>query len=212
MQATLRPCTGGRLHYSGNPGSSSPTPKLCELATDLAALASWWQQHRAKLPRLVWMDTPAQVRLSAVLLRQLRSSVQHCTAFVKPPLGCTCVHCDPHMAVHPQCLHPQHFATPAGSYAGGSKPFKCRPLEAWARGDPLVRAGGLFNIVAAPAISLLADAHLRTWNDSVPLWDSHVPGECTHWCSPGTYQMWLYKLNELLREAGLGNAVSVGGR
>jgi hypothetical protein len=26
-----------------------------------------------------------------------------------------------------------------------------------------------------------ADAWLRTWNASVPFWDSHKPGECTHW-------------------------------
>ena len=103
--------------------------------------------------------------------------------------------------------------TPDGAHWGaGEKPFKCRPLEAWAQGDPVVRGGGLSNIAAAPAIPLLADAHLRTWNDSVPLWDSHLPGECTHWCSPGAYHMWLYKLNDVLREGGLSSPVSVPGR
>jgi hypothetical protein len=106
----------------------------------------------------------------------------------------------------------QHFATPDGAHHGAEKPFKCRPLEAWGKGDPVVRAGGLSNIAAAPAIPQLADAHLRTWNDSVPLWDSHLLEDCTHWCSPGTYQMWLYKLNDVLRDSDLGNAISIAGR
>ena len=106
----------------------------------------------------------------------------------------------------------QHFSGPDGSYDGGQKPFTCRPLDAWAKGDPVVRAGGRRNVPLAPLIPQLADAHLRTWNDSIPLWDTHKPGECTHWCSPSAYHMWLYKLNDVLREGGLGNAVATPDR
>lgn len=46
-------------------------------------------------------------------------------------------------------------------------------------------------------------------NLSIPLWATHKPGECTHWCSPSAYHAWLYRLNALLAEAGLGNPVHV---
>lgn len=44
----------------------------------------------------------------------------------------------------------------------------------------------------------------------VPLWDMHKTGECTHWCSPSAYHVWLYLLNGLLRDRGLGNAAPDG--
>lgn len=43
----------------------------------------------------------------------------------------------------------------------------------------------------------------------MPMWATHKPEECTHWCSPSAYHSWLYLLNNLLRESGLGNSVSV---
>lgn len=39
----------------------------------------------------------------------------------------------------------------------------------------------------------------------VPLWDTHKTGECTHWCSPSAYHVWLYLLNDLLRDSRIGN-------
>lgn len=65
--------------------------------------------------------------------------------------------------------------------------------------------GGIMNAAAAPWVQHIADGHLRTWNASVPLWDVHMPGECTHYCSPTAYHLWLFLLNAELARAGLGN-------
>lgn len=109
-------------------------------------------------------------------------------------------------------LLPQHFSGPDGSYSGGEKPFTCKPLAAWGKGDPVVGGGGRRNLPLAPLVPHFADAHLRTWNASIPFWDSHKPGECTHWCSPSAYHMWLYLLNDVMRDSGLGNAVAAPAR
>ncbi|KAI3427135.1 hypothetical protein D9Q98_007072 [Chlorella vulgaris] len=103
----------------------------------------------------------------------------------------------------------QHFSAHDGSYNGGEKPFACKPLAAWEAGDAVVTGGGRRNIPVAPLVPRFADAHLRTWNASVPLWDTHKPGECTHWCSPSAYHLWLFLLNDLMRENGLGTAAAV---
>lgn len=76
--------------------------------------------------------------------------------------------------------------------------------------DPAAVSGGPYNNVMAPAIRNLTDdgVHLlKTWNASAPLWNLHKTGECTHWCSPSAYHVWLYLLNNLMRERGLGNLV-----
>lgn len=106
---------------------------------------------------------------------------------------------------------PQHFSTPLGLYPGpqAPKPHRCRPLEAWYRAVPEVVAGSWRNVVAAPLVPRLADAHLRIYNASVPLWESHLPGECSHWCHPAAYELWVFLLNDVLRDSGLGNLVDV---
>ncbi|KAI3433673.1 hypothetical protein D9Q98_003482 [Chlorella vulgaris] len=108
---------------------------------------------------------------------------------------------------------PQHF--PGTGYWTGSyrvtQGQSCEPLAAWQRGAPVELAGGNWNAAAAQFVPGLADAHLRIWNASAPLWDSHLPDECTHWCHPGAYQLWLYLLNDLLRVNALGNPVAVQG-
>lgn len=43
----------------------------------------------------------------------------------------------------------------------------------------------------------------------MPLWATHKPEECTHWCSPSAYHLWLYLLNSVMRDASLGGNVSV---
>lgn len=87
---------------------------------------------------------------------------------------------DAQLAARCCCPATQHFSTPQGLYPGpqAPKPYRCRPLEAWYRGDPKVRAGSWRNAAAAPLVPRLADAHLRIYNASVPLWESHLPGEC----------------------------------
>ncbi|EFN56574.1 hypothetical protein CHLNCDRAFT_144253 [Chlorella variabilis] len=107
---------------------------------------------------------------------------------------------------------PQHFFTHEGTFPGhGKRPFKCRPLDAWYKGDPVVGAGTRRAMAVAPIVSRLADAHLQIYNATVPLWDSHLPGECSHWCQPSAYQLWLYLLNDVLRDSELGNAVRMPG-
>ncbi|KAL4444044.1 hypothetical protein ABPG75_011781 [Micractinium tetrahymenae] len=106
---------------------------------------------------------------------------------------------------------PQHFFTPQGLYPGpqAPKPYRCRPLQAWYQGDPETRAGSWRNAAVAPLVPRLADTHLRIYNASVPLWESHMPGECSHWCHPAAYELWVFLLNDVLRDSGLGSAVVV---
>lgn len=100
---------------------------------------------------------------------------------------------------------PQHFSAPTGEWAQGGN-MTCRPLEAWYQGNEAVRRGNHRNVAAEGLWKSIADARLATFNASVPLWDSHKPGECTHWCSPGAYHLWLHLLNKQLAESGIGNA------
>ncbi|KAL4430810.1 hypothetical protein ABPG75_006066 [Micractinium tetrahymenae] len=104
---------------------------------------------------------------------------------------------------------PQHFPG-TGDWAGSFKVKQCEPHAGWERGDPVARAGGTWNVAAAPLVGRLADAHLAIWNASVELWDTHMPGDCTHWTQPSAYHLWLYLLNGVLRDSRLGSPVSVG--
>ncbi len=67
----------------------------------------------------------------------------------------------------------------------------------------------MWNVAARPFLDRLADAHLCTWNASVPLWNSHMPDECTHWCQPSAYHLWLLLLNDVMRQSGIGGRVRV---
>ena len=75
---------------------------------------------------------------------------------------------------------PQHFPV-SGYWTGAFRAPGCAPLDAWRRGAAVERRGGTWNVAAAPLLEQLADARLGIWNASAELWDSHVPGECTHW-------------------------------
>ena len=85
--------------------------------------------------------------------------------------------------------------------------MKCTRLNSWYEGKQEVVAGGQKNIEAQPHIPRMAEGYLRTWNASVPLWDVHMPGECTHYCSPTAYHIWLFLLNRELAESRLGTRV-----
>jgi hypothetical protein len=81
--------------------------------------------------------------------------------------------------------HLQHFDTPEGTFPGHDRnTTQCRPLDARHSSSPLVPAGTRRGAAVAPLLPLLADAHLRTFNASLPFWDSHAApeeGDCTHW-------------------------------
>lgn len=103
---------------------------------------------------------------------------------------------------------PQHFPG-SGYYVGDFHSEDCMAWEAWQRGEAVARAGGMWNVAAAPFVAELADVHLRTWNASIPFWATHMPRECTHWCQPSAYHTWLYLLNEALRDGGIGGDPAV---
>ncbi|KAL4425218.1 hypothetical protein ABPG75_009234 [Micractinium tetrahymenae] len=104
---------------------------------------------------------------------------------------------------------PQHFPR-TGYYVGEFHAEQCLPWQAWEEGEPLARRGGMWNVAAAPFVPRLADAHLRTWEPSVHFWATHMPAECTHWCHPSAYHVWLAMLNRLLAETpGLAADVAV---
>ena len=69
--------------------------------------------------------------------------------------------------------------------------LECRNLTAWYEGVPEVVQGGVRNRDAAPHVAAMADAHLRTWNASAPLWDVHMTkGDCTHYCRRAPVVLW----------------------
>lgn len=65
--------------------------------------------------------------------------------------------------------------------------------------------GGLHNMAARRYVSQLGEGHLQLWAPTVRLYYTHLKRECTHFCQPGPYQLWTYLLNQVLRDAGLGN-------
>ncbi|GAB4813722.1 hypothetical protein N2152v2_000768 [Parachlorella kessleri] len=68
-------------------------------------------------------------------------------------------------------------------------------------GDNLeVLQGGQRNALVAPIIRQAGVSYLGIWNHSVPLHFMHKAGECTHFCSPGPYSVWIWRLWRLLAE------------
>ena len=63
-----------------------------------------------------------------------------------------------------------------------------------------VLAGGQRNALVAPIIRQAGLSYLEIWNHSVPLHFMHKTGECTHFCSPGPYSIWIWRLWRLLAE------------
>lgn len=104
----------------------------------------------------------------------------------------------------------QHFATPKGQYDPAKLGQQCRPLTAFYQGDPVAVAGGHLNMAAEADVSKAGWPVLSTYNATVPLWDVHKTGECTHYCSPSAYHVWVWLLNQLLREQHIGNTISPG--
>ena len=48
---------------------------------------------------------------------------------------------------------------------------------------------------------LIVQIH-ETWNDTIDLYDGHTSGECSHFCSPGGYNIWLWSFWRLLLRLG----------
>lgn len=61
-----------------------------------------------------------------------------------------------------------------------------------------VMAGGWRNIITNPIIAAAGMPVHATWNDTVPMYDGHTKSECSHFCSPGPYNVWIWSLWRLL--------------
>ena len=64
--------------------------------------------------------------------------------------------------------------------------------------------GGWRNKIALPVLEGLGVPIIRTWNQSLPMWQYHTnysekDGDCTHMCHPSEYQYWVYELYRTLR-------------
>lgn len=61
--------------------------------------------------------------------------------------------------------------------------------------------GGWANIIARPLMASLPVAVLNTWSASSALWEFHVGlKDCTHFCHPSVYEVWLAMLLDLLSQ------------
>jgi hypothetical protein len=67
--------------------------------------------------------------------------------------------------------------------------------------------GGWLNSIAEPLIRKAGMHWLATWNETVPLFNMHRTGECTHYCSPGAYSVWVWRLWRLLLQLSVGASV-----
>ena len=55
-------------------------------------------------------------------------------------------------------------------------------------------AGGWRNRLSNPIIAAAGIPVHATWNTSVALFGGHLRAECTHWCSPGAHNIWVWSL------------------
>ncbi len=62
-----------------------------------------------------------------------------------------------------------------------------------------VKRGGWRNNITEPLMRAAGIHYLATWNETITLFDLHTAGECTHFCSPGGYNIWVWQLWRLLR-------------
>ena len=62
-----------------------------------------------------------------------------------------------------------------------------------------VLRGGAWNAAALPGIEAARIPVLAVYNDTVPLWYAHTGGDCAHFCAPGGYEVWVWKLWRLAK-------------
>lgn len=63
------------------------------------------------------------------------------------------------------------------------------------------KRGGWMNVISRPMMAAMPLAILNSWNISTNLWPWHVGGpDCTHFCHPSIYEIWLFILDEMLGE------------
>ena len=135
----------------------------------LNTFADYYKQHKQELPYFVWRD----------------SSVQ----FFHTPTG------DFDKSEHAVCQ-------PIGMPGGGVLLDKDNTLVTDVETSPhlqVVLEGGWRNQISRPLMQGLGIPIVETWNASVPIWQYHKNAhedpnhhDCTHWCQPSAYNIWLY--------------------
>ena len=119
---------------------------------------------------------------------------------------------------------PQFFHTPTGDF-GGSVHAVCQPIGFPTGGVTLdrqnalvsdfdiapqlkiVHEGGWRNQLSRPVMTALGIPIIETWNRSVPIWQYHKNAhedpnhhDCTHWCHPSAYAIWMFECLAKLQE------------
>lgn len=138
---------------------------------EMQEFVAYYQEHKARLPYFLWRD----------------SSVQH----FNTPVGNYLT--DP---VSWDCL-------PLGTLVGGLGSITIDDDNVIHRNGPeeleLILEGGWRNKAARPMMVDLEIPLVETWNKTLPVWRYHHHyhenpdhNDCTHWCHPSPYQMWIY--------------------
>jgi hypothetical protein len=65
-------------------------------------------------------------------------------------------------------------------------------------------AGGWFNSIAFKHMQEVAVPLLDTFHITLPMWQMHMKDkDCSHYCSPGAYEVWTYLLADMLKITSL---------
>ena len=143
---------------------------------ELARIAAVYQEQQARLPDMLWMDTPPQHFLTDV--------GEYPAGGEKPPFSCWYIGKSHNQ--DPLRLSKDHqLTTTDPDYQHAAD-------------------GGWRNIAARPVMAAAGIPVLQTWNESVMLWNYHRDNgagwECTHYCFPSAPQVWVYHLLRKLQE------------
>lgn len=119
----------------------------------------------------------------------------------------------------------QHFNTETGNFRNDPISWDCLPLGTAVSGHGAIRVddnnvvhsqgseeldvvleGGWRNKAVRPVITQLGIPVIDIWNKTIPVWRYHhhyhenpEHSDCTHWCHPSPYQMWIYDTLVTLR-------------
>jgi hypothetical protein len=146
---------------------------------EMQEFVNYYREHRADLPFFLWRD----------------SSVQH----FNTPVGNFFV--DP---ISWDCL-------PLGTLVGGLGAIEVDNDNKIHRNGPqeleLIVDGGWRNKAARPMMEQLGIPLIETWNKTLPVFRYHhhyhenpEHSDCSHWCHPSPYQMWIYDTVLVLRQ------------
>ena len=70
--------------------------------------------------------------------------------------------------------------------------------------ESLWHAGGWYNIVAFKHMQEVEVPLLDAFHITLPMWQMHMKDkDCSHYCSPGAYEVWTYLLTDMLKATAL---------